>query len=220
MTENEKLDLILLEMRGMKLDIQDMKQDIQNMKLDIQNMKQNIQDIEQDIQNIKLDIENMKLDIENMKLDIENMKLDIENTKLDIENTKQDVQILDRKTSNIALHLENSTDKNIQLIAENFIELTKKLNQAIPAADNNLAYEVKVNHLAEEVDLLKKEVADIKSKIVMTAFPSAILLKAIVFLTVSQGDRNTKLIPNFQIINIYKRIRIHHLRQRHMIFAA
>ena len=144
MTENEKLDLILLEMRGMKLDIQDMKQDIQNMKLDIQNMKQNIQDIEQDIQNIKLDIEN---------------------TKLDIENTKQDVQILDRKTSNIALHLENSTDKNIQLIAENFIELTKKLNQAIPAADNNLAYEVKVNHLAEEVDLLKKEVADIKSKI-------------------------------------------------------
>ena len=151
MTENEKLDLILLEMRGMKLDIQDMKQDIQNMKLDIQNMKQNIQDIEQDIQNIKLDIENMKLDIENMKLDI--------------ENTKQDVQILDRKTSNIALHLENSTDKNIQLIAENFIELTKKLNQAIPAADNNLAYEVKVNHLAEEVDLLKKEVADIKSKI-------------------------------------------------------
>ena len=158
MTENEKLDLILLEMRGMKLDIQDMKQDIQNMKLDIQNMKQNIQDIEQDIQNIKLDIENMKLDIENMKLDIEN-------TKLDIENTKQDVQILDRKTSNIALHLENSTDKNIQLIAENFIELTKKLNQAIPAADNNLAYEVKVNHLAEEVDLLKKEVADIKSKI-------------------------------------------------------
>ncbi len=165
MTENEKLDLILLEMRGMKLDIQDMKQDIQNMKLDIQNMKQNIQDIEQDIQNIKLDIENMKLDIENMKLDIENMKLDIENTKLDIENTKQDVQILDRKTSNIALHLENSTDKNIQLIAENFIELTKKLNQAIPAADNNLAYEVKVNHLAEEVDLLKKEVADIKSKI-------------------------------------------------------
>ena len=151
MTENEKLDLILLEMRGMKLDIQDMKQDIQNMKLDIQNMKQNIQDIEQDIQNIKLDIENTKLDIEN--------------TKLDIENTKQDVQILDRKTSNIALHLENSTDKNIQLIAENFIELTKKLNQAIPAADNNLAYEVKVNHLAEEVDLLKKEVADIKSKI-------------------------------------------------------
>ena len=107
--------------------------------------------------------ENEKLDL--ILLEMRGMKQDIENMKQDIENTKQDVQILDRKTSNIALHLENSTDKNIQLIAENFIELTKKLNQAIPAADNNLAYEVKVNHLAEEVDLLKKEVADIKSKI-------------------------------------------------------
>ena len=150
MTENEKLDLILLEMRGMKLDIQDMKQDIQNMKLDIQNMKQNIQDIEQDIQNIKLDIENMKLDIENMKLDI--------------ENTKQDVQILDRKTSNIALHLENSTDKNIQLIAENFIELTKKLNQAIPAADKSQLYEIRVDYLIIEVEKLKKNVKMLMEK--------------------------------------------------------
>ena len=30
----------------------------------------------------------------------------------------------------IKLHLENVTDKNIQILAENHIELTKKLNQA------------------------------------------------------------------------------------------
>lgn len=33
-------------------------------------------------------------------------------------------------------------------IAENFIEHTKKLNQAIPVADKNLAYEVKVKQKA------------------------------------------------------------------------
>ena len=51
------------------------------------------------------------------------------------------------------------------MIAENFIELTKKLNQAIPVADKNLAYEVKVNYLIEEVDKLKEEIAKLKSKI-------------------------------------------------------
>ena len=76
-----------------------------------------------------------------------------------------DMQELKRRTTSIELHLENVTDKNVQLIAENFIELTNKLNQAIPAADKNLAYEVKVNYLAGEVEKLKAELAELKSKI-------------------------------------------------------
>lgn len=75
-----------------------------------------------------------------------------------------DMQEVKQRTTAIELHLENGTDKNIQLIAENFIELTKKLNQAIPVADKNLAYEVKVNYLVERVQLLEKEVAELKNK--------------------------------------------------------
>lgn len=83
--------------------------------------------------------------------------------KLDLILLKLDN--LERRTENLELHLENVTDKNIQLIAENFIELTKKLNQAIPVADKNLAYEVKVNYLVEKVQTLEKEIAELKSKI-------------------------------------------------------
>lgn len=65
----------------------------------------------------------------------------------------------------LRLHLENTTDKNVQLLAENHIELTKKLNQAISVADNNLAFEVKMSYLHEKVNRLEQEVADLKSKI-------------------------------------------------------
>ncbi len=90
-------------------------------------------------------------------------KLDLILSKLDL--LESETQKLNQRTTNIELHLENSIDKNIQLIAENFIELTKKLNQAIPIADKNLAYEVKVNYLAEKIQILEKEIAEIKSKI-------------------------------------------------------
>lgn len=90
-------------------------------------------------------------------------KLDLLLTEM--QGMKSEIQELNRRTTNIELHLESNTDKNIQLIAENFIELTKKLNQAIPVADKNLAYEVKVNYLACEVDKLKKEIAELKDKI-------------------------------------------------------
>ena len=46
-----------------------------------------------------------------------------------------------------------------------FFELTKKLNQAIPVADKNLAYEAKVNYLVERVQDLEKDMAEVKCKI-------------------------------------------------------
>lgn len=83
----------------------------------------------------------------------------------EMQGMKSEMQELNRRVTGIELHIENVTDKNIQLIAENFVELTKKLNQAIPVADKNLAYEVKVNYLTCEVERLKKELAEIKNKI-------------------------------------------------------
>ena len=72
---------------------------------------------------------------------------------------------MNRRTTNIELHLENITDRNVQIMAENFIELTNKLNEAIPAVDKNLAYEVKVNYLVGEVDKIKHEITEIRNKI-------------------------------------------------------
>lgn len=82
-----------------------------------------------------------------------------------IQPIKDNLQEVKRSLTGVQLHLENGTDKNIQLIAENFIELTNKLNQAIPVADKNLAYEVKVNYLVEKVQTLEKEIAELKSRI-------------------------------------------------------
>ena len=93
-------------------------------------------------------------------------KLDLILSRLDkLDLIESDMQELKRRTTSIELHLENVTDKNVQLIAENFIELTKKLNQALPVADKNLAYEVKVNYLVGEVEKLKAELAELKNKI-------------------------------------------------------
>lgn len=82
----------------------------------------------------------------------------------DLQGVKDDLQGVKRKLTDVELHLENVTDKNIQLLAENHIVLIEKLNQAIHIADKNFAYEVKVNYLIEEVDKLKKNVSMLMSK--------------------------------------------------------
>ena len=111
------------------------------------------------------ELQGMKGEMQDMKSEMQDMKSEMQGMKSEMQDMKSEMQDIKRRTTSIELHIENTTDKNIQLIAENFIELTNKLNQAIPAADKNLAYEVKVNYLVSEVDKLKHEIAELKSRI-------------------------------------------------------
>ena len=134
MTDSEKLDLILSEVIGMKGDVAVLKEDMAVLKEDVAVLKE----------------------------DVAILKEDVAVLKEDVAVLKEKVSVLEQRVTGIEVHLENQTDKNIQLIAENFIELTNKLNQAIPVADKNLAYEVKVNYLIEKVQFLEKDFQEFK----------------------------------------------------------
>lgn len=65
----------------------------------------------------------------------------------------------------VKLHIENVTDKNISILAENHLSLIDKLNQSIKVSDKNLIYEIQVNNLTDKVNKLEQEVADLKNRI-------------------------------------------------------
>ena len=164
MTDSEKLDLLLAEIRGTKDEVQSMKKDIWILKDDMKEVKEDVRILKEDVHTLKGEMKEVKEDIRILKEDVHTLKGEMKEVKEDVRILKEDVQLLKKKVTCIELHLENSTDHNIQLIAENFIDLTNKLNQAIPAADNNRMYEVKVNYLIEEVKKLADEVSKIKEK--------------------------------------------------------
>ena len=92
---------------------------------------------------------------------------DIIDKKLDIKlkPIKEDLENLQDSVTDIKLHLENVTDKNISLLAENYSNLVRKLDENNKVTDTQLAYQIKVNSLMEDVKILKKEIEKLKSKI-------------------------------------------------------
>ena len=130
MTDSQKLDLILSEVIGMKGDVAVLKEDMAVLKEDVAVLKE----------------------------DVAILKEDVAVLKEKVSVLEQRVDNIEQRVTGIEVHLENQTDKNIQLIAE----LTNKLNQAIPVADKNLAYEVKVNYLIEKVQFLEKDFQEFK----------------------------------------------------------
>ena len=82
-----------------------------------------------------------------------------------MDSLESRVAKLEQTVSTIKLHLENITDKNISILAENHLMLVQKLNQAVEYSDKNRIYEVKVNYLEEDVKFLKSEVEKINARI-------------------------------------------------------
>lgn len=76
-----------------------------------------------------------------------------------------EIQSVKQKITGIELHLENVTDKNIMLLAENYCNLTKKLDDNNKITDNEIAYQIKVNYLMSDVEKLKQEISELKNKI-------------------------------------------------------
>ena len=150
MTDREILEQILSNQQNTNKRLDNLENEISSMKNEISDMKSEIADMKNKIDKLENEMSGMKAEISHINFKLDNVDNEITGIKSEIHK--------------LNLHIENGTDKNIQLIAENFVELTKKLNQAIPIADKNLAYEIKVNYVIEEVNKLKEDFEKFKKQ--------------------------------------------------------
>ena len=73
MTDNERFDLILAAIQGMKTDIQEMKTDMQDMKTEMKDMKADMQGMKTDIQDMKGSIHRLEQRVKTIEVNLENV---------------------------------------------------------------------------------------------------------------------------------------------------
>ena len=97
--------------------------------------------------------------------ELQPIKDDLANVKDDLADVKDDLSKVKNDLTSVRLHIENVTDRNISLLAENHMTLINKLNQAIKVSDKTTMYEIQVNILSSKVEKLELELEKIKNKI-------------------------------------------------------
>ena len=71
--------------------------------------------------------------------------------KAEVSDLKGDLSSLKQKIISIEITLENETNRNIEIIAENHINLDRKLEEALKAYRDNEIFQIRVNVLDAEV---------------------------------------------------------------------
>ena len=107
--------------------------------------------------------------LENRISGLEDRTSGIEGKVTGLEEKVSAIQKITAETKNelteVKLHIENVTDKNITLLAENYCNLVNKLDENNKVTDVQLAYQIKVNFLIDDMEKMKKEIAQLKSHI-------------------------------------------------------
>ncbi|MEH2959488.1 hypothetical protein [Candidatus Merdisoma sp. JLR.KK006] len=159
MTDSEKLDLILSELQGVKNNVQGLEGEQQGMKSDMQSMKSDMQGMKSDMQSMKSDMQGMKSDMQSMKSELQDMKSDMQGMKSELQDMKNNMQKLERKVTGIEVHLENVTDRNIRLIAEGHLDLSRKLDEALKVENEKELQGIRLNILEDEIRKIKEQFA-------------------------------------------------------------
>jgi len=80
-----------------------------------------------------------------------------EDTKLILEKIEE----VNRKVTSIELTIENEVSKNIMTVAEGYLDLSRKLDEALKVENEKEMLKIRVNILENELRKLKEKVENI-----------------------------------------------------------
>lgn len=108
-------------------------------------------DLERKIENLEHKVEKVEHKIEKVQSDLEGK---IGGVQENLENVQRNLQ---EEIQKIHMLLENTTNRNIKIIAEGHTDLCRKLDEAMKAENERELLLVRLNFLEEEVRQIKDQ---------------------------------------------------------------
>lgn len=113
----------------------------------------------ENVKNINSTLNNMNKQFDDVNSKINNMNSQIEDINNQISEMKTDIQNLKSETREISLTLENETNRNIKIIAEGHLDLSRKLDKALTVENEKEMALIRINMMENEIRRIKEKLA-------------------------------------------------------------
>ena len=127
-------------------------ENVKNINSTLNNMNKQFDDVNSKINNMNKQFDDVSSKINNMNSQIEDINNQISEMKTDIQNLKSE-------TREISLTLENETNRNIKIIAEGHLDLSRKLDKALTVENEKEMALIRINMMESEIRRIKEKLA-------------------------------------------------------------
>lgn len=111
-----------------------------------------------DTQMMKTELTSVKETTEGLVTGLKEVREETKELAADMKSVKEETKDLRSRMSAIEFNLENETNKNIWILAENHLSLMEKLDEAIKVSNRHFLYELKVSSLDRRVTEIERRI--------------------------------------------------------------
>lgn len=129
----------------------------------LQEMLQIMKSLERRMDSFEQRMDSFEKRMDSFEQRLDSMEHSLETVQKDIRSIKQDIETLDTRQRAVSSTLETVTNRNISIIAENHIELNKKLYQILETENDVVLYKITTNRHTDLLDNLEQRVAALET---------------------------------------------------------
>jgi peptidoglycan hydrolase CwlO-like protein len=97
----------------------------------------------------------MNNEITDIKVNVSSMNNEIASMNNEITDIKINVSSMNNEINSIKLTLENETNRNIKIIAEGHLDLSRKLDDALKVTSEREMFLIRLNRLENEMRIIR-----------------------------------------------------------------
>ena len=125
---------------------------------DTQMMKTELTSVKETTEGLVTGLKEVREETKGLATGLEELREETKELAADMKSVKEDTKELRSRMSAIEPNLENETNKNIRILAENHLSLMEKLDEAIKVSNRHFLYELKVSSLDRRVTEIERRI--------------------------------------------------------------
>lgn len=125
---------------------------------DTQMMKTELTSVKETTEGLVTGLKEVREETKGLAIGLKEVREETKELAADMKSVKEDTKELRSRMSAIELNLENETNKNIRILAENHLSLMEKLDEAIKVSNRHFLYELKVSSLDRRVTEIERRI--------------------------------------------------------------
>ena len=138
------------------------KQDIQTIaeifNSSMKPIKEELQDVKGEVLGLKEQVQGIEGEVLELKVQVQGVKGEVLELKERVQGVEDKARKLEGHVQGIRLTLENETNKNINIIAEGHLNLSRKLDEALKVENEKEVLLIRINRLENGYRTLKEQV--------------------------------------------------------------
>lgn len=114
-----------------------------------------------EVNGVKQELNDVRSEVGGVNQELNDVRSEVGGINQELNDIKRSVAGVEKIVKDVQLTLENETNRNIQIIAEGHLDLSRKLDEAVKIDNEKEILKLRVNRLESELEKTKSRLSEI-----------------------------------------------------------